>query len=123
MDRHGTVPRDAEIFNRENADGQQLEPIIVGRGADVSLKDVLSGLYEAHGITSVLVEVGPRMLTSFIDSGLWDVARVERASFALGADGCCPAPVLDGKLLWHCGQWGENTLSYYENDSNGCEKF
>ena len=123
VDRHGTVPRDARIFNRENADGQRLEPIIVGCGADVSLKDVLSGLYEAHGITSVLVEAGPRMLTSFIDSGLWDMARVERASFALGSDGCCPAPALDGRLLSRCEVWGENTLSYYENDSNGCEKF
>lgn len=123
VDRHGTVPRDARIFNRENADGQRLEPIIVGRGADVSLKDILSELYEAHGITSVLVEAGPRMLTSFIDSGLWDVARVERASFALGSDGCCPAPVLDVRLLSRCEAWGKNTLSYYENDSNGCEKF
>lgn len=123
VDRHGTVPRDAEIFNRENTDGQRLEPIIVGRGADVSLNDVLSELYEVHGITSVLVEAGPRMLTSFIDSGLWDVARVEHASFALGSDGCCPAPALDGRLLSSCEAWGENTLSYYENDSNGCEKF
>lgn len=123
VDRHGTVPWDARIFERENADGQRLEPIIVGCGADVSLKDVLSGLYEAHGITSVLVEAGPRMLTSFIDSGLWDMARVERASFALGSDGCCPAPALDGRLLSRCEAWGENTLSYYENDSNGCEKF
>lgn len=123
VDRHGTVPRDARIFNRVNVGGQRLEPIIVGRGGDASLKDVLHELYEAHGITSVLVEAGPRMLTSFIESGLWDVARVERAPFALGADGCCPAPVLDGKLLSHCEQWGENTLSYYENGSNGCEKF
>lgn len=123
VDRHGTAPRDAKIFNRMNADGQRLEPITVGCGADVSLKDVLSELYEAHGITSVLVEAGPRMLTSFIDSGLWDVARVERAPFTLGPDGCCPAPALDGKLLRRCEQWGENTLSYYENHSNGCEKF
>lgn len=123
VDRYGTVPRDARIFDRENAGCQRLQPIIVGRGADVSLKDVLSELYEVHGITSVLVEVGPRMLTSFIDSGLWDVARVEHASFALGSDGCCPAPALDGRLLSRCEAWGENTLSYYENDSNGCEKF
>ncbi len=121
--RHDTVPRDARIFNRENADGQRLEPIIAGRGADVSLKDILSELYEAHGITSVLVEAGPRMLTSFIDSGLWDVARVERAPFSLGSDGCCPAPALDGRLLSCCEAWGENTLSYYVNGSNGCEKF
>lgn len=123
VDRHGTVPRDARIFNRANADGQRLEPIIAGRGADVSLMDILSELYEAYGITSVLVEVGPRMLTSFIDSGLWDVARVERAPFSLGSDGCCPAPALDGRLLSCCEAWGENTLSYYANGSNGCEKF
>lgn len=123
VDRHDTVPRDARIFDRENADGQRLEPIIAGRGADVSLKDILSELYEAYGITSVLVEAGPRMLTSFIDSGLWDMARVERASFALGSDGWCPAPALDGRLLSRCEAWGKNTLSYYENDSNGCEKF
>jgi diaminohydroxyphosphoribosylaminopyrimidine deaminase/5-amino-6-(5-phosphoribosylamino)uracil reductase len=58
-----------------------------------SLEDTLADLY-ARGITSVLVEGGAAVLQSFIDAGLWDDMRVERAPFSLGARGSVKAPVV-----------------------------
>ncbi|MDE6367650.1 MAG: dihydrofolate reductase family protein, partial [Muribaculaceae bacterium] len=65
------------------------DPIIIDSHAGVS--DILAQLY-AFGITSLLVEGGPTVLQSFIDSGLWDVARVETSSVSFGAKGSAPAP-------------------------------
>lgn len=61
-----------------------------------SLEDTLADLY-ARGITSVLVEGGAAVLQSFIDAGLWDDMRVERAPFSLGARGSVKAPVVRSK--------------------------
>lgn len=44
-----------------------------------NVQEVLSELYR-RGVTSVLVEGGSEMLGSFIDSGLWDAARIERGT-------------------------------------------
>lgn len=48
----------------------------------------------AEGVTSLLVEGGPALLQSFIDSGLWDEARVEVAPIDLGDQGAAQAPVI-----------------------------
>ena len=66
------------------------EPIIL---RDADLLEAMRALYR-RGITSVLVEGGPTVLQSFIDSGLWDAARVETAPFALGPQGRAKAPAL-----------------------------
>ncbi len=60
------------------------------------LKEVMEELYASHGITSVLVEAGPRLLNSFIDAGLWDEVRAEVAPIALGEDGVHKAPAFPG---------------------------
>lgn len=71
-------------------------------------------LYNSHGVTSVLVEAGPRYLSALIEQGLWDEIRVEIAPFTLGTSGRCQAPALpsgngvemeevrlgDRRLLW-----------------------
>ena len=54
----------------------------------------LHKLYE-HGITSLLVEGGATLLKSFVDCGVWDVARVETAPFDLNQSGRCVAPSLN----------------------------
>lgn len=71
-------------------------PLVLTGCADVA--DVLGELYR-RGITSVLVEGGREVLQSFIDSGLWDAARVETSPEALGARGAVSAPVLSGARL------------------------
>lgn len=48
----------------------------------------------AEGVTSLLVEGGAALLHSFIDSGLWDEARIEVAPVKLGNRGAAQAPVI-----------------------------
>lgn len=83
-DRRGRVPRTARIMQRD--------PIIVRSATDPA--ELLPMLYREHGITSLMVEGGSRVLASFVDSGLWDAARVEVSPQRFGADGTAPAPVL-----------------------------
>lgn len=48
----------------------------------------------AEGVTSLLVEGGPTLLRSFIDSGLWDEARIEVSPQRLGLRGAAKVPVI-----------------------------
>ncbi len=48
----------------------------------------------AEGVTSLLVEGGAALLRSFIDSGLWDEARIEVAPEELGDRGSTKAPLI-----------------------------
>lgn len=57
---------------------------VLGRGGETSPAQYLAALYGA-GCTSLLVEGGRSLLQSFIDSGLFDMVRVETAPFSLGA--------------------------------------
>lgn len=84
LDRRGRVPRDARIMQRD--------PVIVRSATDPA--ELLPVLYREHGITSLMVEGGSRVLASFVDSWLWDAARVEVSPQRFGADGTAPAPVL-----------------------------
>lgn len=45
------------------------------------------------GITSVLVEAGPRYLAPLLEAGLWDRVRMEVSPVVLGAQGTHPAPL------------------------------
>lgn len=61
--------------------------------ADFPFNRLLEDLYN-RGITSVLVEAGPRFLKSIIRSGLWDETRIETAPVILGTSGNHPAPAI-----------------------------
>lgn len=86
------------------------DPVEVCR--DASINELLSRLYD-EGITSLLVEGGASVLDSFVDSGIWDAARVEIATdIFLGKDGGAKAPHIQGeptdvrqfgtrRVLWH----------------------
>ncbi len=53
----------------------------------------LERLY-SEGVTSVLVEAGPRYLQAFLDSSLWDIVRVETSPHILAVAGTAPSPTL-----------------------------
>lgn len=86
------------------------EPIEVCRDASVS--ELVTRLYR-EGTTSLLVEGGASVLTSFIESEIWDAARVEIATnIVLGEKGGVRAPHIGSeptavrdydanRLLWH----------------------
>jgi diaminohydroxyphosphoribosylaminopyrimidine deaminase/5-amino-6-(5-phosphoribosylamino)uracil reductase len=85
----------------ENASCQHIEYIEVpfaGAGETLSLEILLEKLYERN-LQSLIVEGGSRLLSSFIQSGIWDEMRVETASMLTIPDGV-PAPQISG----HCVQ-------------------
>lgn len=101
LDRRGLIPADAAIFNADKpviyvsaAKRQDLHNAeIIEVSPDATIADYLNALYN-HGITSVLVEGGATLLQQFIDSRLWDIARVETHPEALGENGSVSSPVL-----------------------------
>lgn len=110
----GTVIADHPRLDVRLWQGRNPQPVILDRRrrinpAELSLTkepwiydetpaNVLTDLY-ARGITSVLIEGGTAVLQTFIDAGLWDAARIERAPFSLGERGAAKAPVLHSRAI------------------------
>ncbi len=88
------------------------ECIVMSDYADIP--DLLRQLY-SRGITSVLVEGGSRVLQSFIDSGLWDLARVETAPIRVGHHGAVKAPEI-GRIPFKHYDIGANSISLFSNN-------
>lgn len=74
---------------------ERIENIIIE--TDTCIGDIMTDLYN-RGITSVLVESGPRMLQTLLDCGLWDTARVETSDIVLGLSGRHTAPTLPSNV-------------------------
>lgn len=110
----GRSPRPVVIDRRRRLDEASLRmsnPIILTDGDN--LESNLKTLY-SKGITSVLVEGGAELLQSFINSGLWDAARIETAPFTLGSHGRVAAP----QIARHPDRTetiGGNKIEYYNN--------
>lgn len=110
----GRSPRPVVIDRRRRLDEASLRmsnPIILTDGDN--LESNLKTLY-SKGITSVLVEGGAELLQSFINSGLWDAARIETAPFTLGSHGRVAAP----QIARHPDRTetiGDNKIEYYNN--------
>ena len=85
LDRRRRVTHKMRIWDRN--------PIIVSDSKP--LPEILSDLYH-QGITSILVEGGTAVLTSFIKEWLWDFIRVETGPIHVGDMGDAKAPVLYG---------------------------
>lgn len=64
-------------------------------------------------IASVLIEGGAKTLATFINSGLWDEARIIEGDTAFGSG--TKAPYIDGKLI-ATENIGENTIKRLLND-------
>ena len=58
---------------------------------DMELNQLMKQLYDEH-IQSLIVEGGTRTLQSFINAGMWDEIRIEKASMCV--NGGTPAPIL-----------------------------
>lgn len=102
-----SIPSDCKIMTTGEP------PVIIeGNAGTGSIKEYLDTLF-SQGVTSVLVEGGATLLQSFIDSGLWDCARVEVAPVTLG-DGA-KAPVI-GRIPDNDLTIGNNRLYYFSNN-------
>ncbi|MDE6270216.1 MAG: bifunctional diaminohydroxyphosphoribosylaminopyrimidine deaminase/5-amino-6-(5-phosphoribosylamino)uracil reductase RibD [Muribaculaceae bacterium] len=105
LDRRQRVPASARLMQRD--------PIVVN--ADMPMADMLHMLYEEYGLTSLMVEGGSRVLASFMNSGLWDAARVEVAPEIFGAEGTAPAPA-PGREPMACRMVDSRNIFYYSNN-------
>ncbi len=115
----GTAIADSPRLNVRAWHGDDPRRIVLDRRGRLGsptgeLPEVLSQLY-ADGITSVMVEGGPTLLRSFIEAGLWDLARVEVSPVTLGPQGTAPAPTLPSAPI-ESRNIGNNTLYYYSNN-------
>jgi diaminohydroxyphosphoribosylaminopyrimidine deaminase/5-amino-6-(5-phosphoribosylamino)uracil reductase len=89
LDRHGVIPADARIFSDE------VETIVYRERTDWPF--VLHDL-AARGIHSVLVEGGPTLLRTIMESGIWDEIHMEVApELTIGTGVAAPEIALPGK--------------------------
>ena len=90
LDRRGRITGGFRVLDRD--------PIIINSYEGVG--EILSHLYKS-GISSVLVEGGPSVLRSFIESGLWDAPRVETSKTYFGNNGRALPPHISSHPLKH----------------------
>jgi diaminohydroxyphosphoribosylaminopyrimidine deaminase / 5-amino-6-(5-phosphoribosylamino)uracil reductase len=122
LDRTLRLPKDLYLFDgseetwvfTESTDCPELEKV---RYVNVHFEEdlfehILTYLHQQK-IQSILVEGGRQLLQSFIDSNLWDEARVLCSNICL-EDGV-PAPVLPEKCLKTEAQLSDNTIKTYIN--------
>lgn len=114
----GTSPMRVVVDRSRRLTGA--EPVL---GADTVVSDgrcapgeFFAGLFEAHGVTSVLVEAGPTYLSALLETGTWDALRVETAPFALGAAGTAPAPALPPAEVCGRRSFGGNEVVWFSNN-------
>lgn len=123
VDRNLRLPESLKIFDRsvpsiilnEKKDAQSENLIFKKINAhELFIPAILSALYSLN-ILSVLVEGGAKTLQSFIDSGLWDEARViinNQMEIPDGPD----APLLQNATLLKTEHYYSDTIRYWKND-------
>lgn len=93
------LPGDAQVLSN---------PDLILADSSVPLGVMLAKLYEDHGVTSLMVEGGARLLSSFMaDNSLWQEARVEIATYVQRGGlkapeippGDCSISVIDGNTI------------------------
>lgn len=129
----GTIVADNPSLNVRLWPGRSPLRFVAGRPANISIDSklltdggmpvkFLTGLTPAEmlselfsqGVTSLLIEGGPTLLQSFIDSGLWDDARVEISPVELGAGIKAPSlAALPSDMI----TVGTNRLLHFHNNS------
>ena len=113
------LPSSLKVFNREaktfifnlskNASEKNIEYIQLHQ--EDFLQTMLSSLYE-NDIQSVFVEGGAKTLQAFIDSGLWDEARVITNRQMIIEDGI-NAPEMKNFNFLHEEKYFTDTISYF----------
>ena len=85
VDRNGKIPMKSKIFASTGSDYPGIDPVIVYRER-TDWNFILEDL-AGRGIHSVLVEGGPTLLRSILESGIWDEIHVEVAPEITIGDG------------------------------------
>lgn len=104
LDRSGSLQPGALLTQ----EGSPVKAVVL----DVA--DPFATMYADYGVTSVLVEAGPRYLSYLLDSGMWDSLRVEISPVTLGGCGSHKAPSIPAERLVSIDTAGENRLLYFD---------
>lgn len=122
IDRCGSLPASLHVFDAtsptvvytanpvEGKFGKNIQQVKLDFASDI-IPQILAHLHSAK-VNSLLVEGGACLLHSFIDSGLWDEARVERNPALLVGSGV-PAPVMSNSYLSAKNVCGGNEIIVY----------
>ena len=115
----GHSPRPVVLDRRCRIDrnymlGQNPETVFLRGETASSIPGMLDDLF-SRGITSVMVEGGASVIQSFLDSGLWDCARIEISPLILGSSGRAHLPIPSGTLS--TSTLGSNTLLTVTNNN------
>jgi diaminohydroxyphosphoribosylaminopyrimidine deaminase/5-amino-6-(5-phosphoribosylamino)uracil reductase len=126
IDREGKLPVNLNLFNGEVptlvfTETQRAERPIIDQIEFLHLDKVeplsiLTVLY-TRNISSVIIEGGPVLLQSFIESGCWDEARVITSGSVEIPDGCA-APNLDASILQDQFSIGSDVVSTFRSKKN-----
>lgn len=122
IDKENTLPTSLRLFNEEARTvvytrsvneakfGKNVEQVALVEGD--MLEQIMQHLASLK-VNSLLVEGGAALLQSFIDAGLWDMARVERNPMLAIGNGVA-APHLPKGLRCHLEKlFGNEILSFY----------
>ncbi|MDE5968052.1 MAG: dihydrofolate reductase family protein, partial [Muribaculaceae bacterium] len=111
-----TVEADGAQLNVRSFSGPSPRRVIV----DVSVNplELMAKLY-SQGVTSVLVEAGPRFLNSMLEAEMWDCLRIETSPDILGECGRHTAPsiVIPSAVRITKSKIGNNTITVIERRS------
>jgi diaminohydroxyphosphoribosylaminopyrimidine deaminase/5-amino-6-(5-phosphoribosylamino)uracil reductase len=83
--------------------------VAIDKAADM-VGQIMEHLFRLE-IQSLIVEGGARLIDSFLNSGLWDEARVVTGTFAAGSG--LPAPLLNNAILTKRQDLMGDTVSFY----------
>ena len=123
IDKELKIPQDASVYNNEQKSificerkperSNANNPIFEEIGFSENIAKDISDILYKHELQSVIIEGGTKTLQQFIDSGLWDEARIFTGSvrFKEGTK----APFLNGKLEKESMIANDN-LKIYRND-------
>lgn len=126
LDRNLRLPKQLHLFDgntetlvfteKNNSDSLPNVRFVHLKFDDYLIRHLLRYLHE-NKIQSLLVEGGRQLLQSFIDSNLWDEARVFSSTTFLNKG--VEAPVLPANSLKSSQQLADNTLDVFINQNAG----
>lgn len=107
-DPHGHVPAGSRVLSNPDS-------ILIRE--NMKPAEMLDMLYARHGVTSLMVEGGARLLQSFICQGLYQSIRTEVSDIRLGKG--VAAPEIPGTTPCDTIRCGGNTIYFYPGHETG----
>ena len=123
IDRNGKISSDARIFAGDDRqtlyytlkhrnDLHNVEQILLPQDSSEQIKFIVDDIYH-RGLNSILIEAGPTFLSSVIETGLYDIIRVERSSKSIGSSPVVAPIIPDNVHFKKSADADGNTITVY----------